>query len=189
MPRRRGLEPLLGILAALLGIALVVAVLGLLGRSADGIPASGVAASGAVPGDAIAASVEHVIDGDTIVVRFAGGRERVRYVGLDAPEIAHPEDGTAAECGGEAARRANEDLVDGAQVRLQRDTSDRDRFGRLLRHVWVARGEGWVLVGLRLIAEGAAEARSYPPDTAYDAAFAAAERDARSAGAGIWGSC
>jgi micrococcal nuclease len=141
------------------------------------------------PIDGEAAVVDHVTDGDTITVRIDGRRERVRYIGLDAPEIAHPEEGTPAECGGTEARAANARLVEGAEVVLERDRSDRDRFGRLLRHVWVETADGWELVGELLVMDGAVEARSYPPDTGRDAFLDAAEQQARDAGLGIWGSC
>jgi micrococcal nuclease len=135
------------------------------------------------------AEVVHVSDGDTVVVSIDGREERVRYVGLDAPEIAHPEDGTPAECWGDEARAANAELVDGETVALERDVSDRDRFGRLLRHVWVSDAGTWTLVGERLIRDGNAEARTYPPDTTRDAPFDDAELAARDASLGLWGSC
>lgn len=133
--------------------------------------------------------VVHVSDGDTILVEMNGSTERVRYIGLDAPEIARPDEGTGAECGGDHALDANLALVAGREVALERDVSDRDRFGRLLRHVWVADSGDWLLVGERLIESGAVEARTYRPDTSRDAEFEAAERRAREAGLGIWGSC
>ena len=131
------------------------------------------------------AVVTRVIDGDTIVVRVDGREERVRYIGVDAPELAGDRSGERAECGGEQARAANEDLVAGATVELERDVSDRDRFGRLLRHVWVNGG----LVSEELAREGFVEARSYPPDTGRDGQLDAAERAARADGAGLWGAC
>jgi micrococcal nuclease len=141
------------------------------------------------PTDGVEAMVAHVTDGDTIVVTLEGTRERVRYIGLDAPEVANAQEGTPAECGGDDAREANADLVSGREVVLERDVSDRDRFGRLLRHVWITDGTGWLLVGERLVEAGAVEARSYPPDTTRDAGLDDAERRARDAGLGIWGSC
>ena len=141
------------------------------------------------PASAAVATVVHVTDGDTIVVELDGRRERVRFIGVDAPEIARPADGIRAECGGDAARRANEDLVAGRRVWMAPDESDRDRFGRLLRHVWVLEGDVSVMVGQRLVEIGAVEARSYPPDTDRDPMLAAAEDGAREAGAGIWGDC
>jgi micrococcal nuclease len=132
--------------------------------------------------------VVRVVDGDTVVVDLAGVRERVRYIGLDAPEVGNAENGTIAECGGEAARAANEALVAGSEVGLERDVSDRDRFGRLLRHVWILSGEDR-LVGALLLADGAVEARSYAPDTGRDGQLDALEREAREDRDGIWGAC
>lgn len=134
------------------------------------------------------AQVLRVVDGDTIVVRVGGREERVRYVGLDAPEIANAGAGAGADCGGDEARAANDRLVAGEELVLERDVSDRDRFGRLLRHAWLASG-AWRLVGLELVEAGAVEARSYPPDTARDSQLDAAQRRARDQGAGIWGAC
>ena len=134
------------------------------------------------------AQVLRVVDGDTIVVRIGGREERVRYIGLDAPEVANAGAGTGADCGGDEARNANDRLVAGEELVLERDVSDRDRFGRLLRHAWLA-NDGWRLVGLELVEAGAAEARSYSPDTTRDAELDAGERRARDRGNGIWGAC
>lgn len=178
-------ERLIGILVVLVLLAAAVLVVALL----SGPPPSAVPGpSGGMPAG-VPAVVEHVTDGDTITVLVDGVRERVRYIGLDAPEIANDEDGTAAECGGDEARSANADLAAGAEVVLEQDVSDRDRFGRLLRHVWLQTAGTWQVIGERLVEIGAVEARSYPPDTARDAILDAAERRARDAGLGIWGSC
>jgi endonuclease YncB( thermonuclease family) len=113
--------------------------------------------------------VVNVIDGDTIDVRLSSGEARVRYVGVNTPERDEP-------CYSEA-RRANADLVQGQTVTLVRDTSDTDRFGRLLRYVYV----GEVLVNARLIEQGFAEVVSYPPDTARFNEFRQLEDQARAA--------
>ena len=43
------------------------------------------------PGGETAAALVRVVDGDTIVVRLSdGSEERVRYIGLDAPEAPRP---------------------------------------------------------------------------------------------------
>lgn len=132
--------------------------------------------------------VVRVVDGDTIVVRIGDRDERVRYIGVNAPELADLEQGAAAECGAIAALEANRELVEGRTVALERDVSDRDRFGRLLRHAWVER-DGWRLVSAELVESGAVRARSYPPDTIRDPELERAEREARSGGRGIWASC
>jgi micrococcal nuclease len=154
----------------------------------DGTPAPEPGTTSSRP-DGQEATVVRVADGDTITVEFDGREERVRYVGIDAPEVANQRAATPEECGGEAAQRANADLVSGRTVVLEADVSDRDRFGRLLRHAWVADDGAWILVSERLVAIGAAEARSYPPDMGRDAQLVAAERAARDAGRGIWGDC
>ena len=113
-----------------------------------------------------------VIDGDTIVV---SGELRVRYIGIDAPEM--------NEYFGRESRQANRRLVEGKRVRLERDISDTDRYGRLLRYVYV---DG-LLVEAELVRGGYARARAYPPDVKYHERLEALEREARAAGRGLWG--
>jgi micrococcal nuclease len=125
------------------------------------------------------AIVVRVIDGDTIVVDRGHGEERVRYIGVDTPETVKP--GEPVASGGPEASSYNATLVDAQTVVLERDVSDRDRYGRLLRHVWVRdpeRPEGMKHVGLLLVQNGHARAVTYRPDVRYAALLSAAERDA-----------
>lgn len=117
-------------------------------------------------------TVVSVIDGDTIDVRIGSETVRVRYVGMNTPE-------RGEACYSEA-RRANADLVDGRVVTLVKDRSETDRFGRLLRYVYV----GDVFVNARLVEQGYAEVVSYPPDTAYFDTFRQLEDQARAANRG-----
>ena len=120
------------------------------------------------------AGVIRVVDGDTIVL---SGGDRVRYVGIDTPEV-----GGEPEYYGREALEFNRGLVEGRKVTLQRDASDRDRFGRLLRFVYA---DG-ILVNAELVREGFARARVYPPDTRYSECFAALEQEARESRRGLW---
>ncbi len=120
------------------------------------------------------ALVIQVIDGDTIIIE---GGYRVRYIGIDTPEI-HPE----LEAYGREALQANRKLVEGKEVRLERDVSETDKYGRLLRYVFV---DG-VFVNAELVREGLAYAKAYPPDTKYQAYLDELEAEARQAGRGIW---
>ncbi len=120
------------------------------------------------------AKVIQVIDGDTITV--AGGY-RVRYIGIDAPEV-YPE----KEAYGAEAWQANRLLVEGKEVRLERDVSQTDRYGRLLRYVYVDD----ILVNAELVKQGLAEAKAYPPDTKYQDLLEELESAAKAAGRGIW---
>jgi len=123
-----------------------------------------------------------VTDGDTIRVEIGGLEYRVRYIGIGAPEL-----GEDPEPLGEAARAANEALLRGGDLVLEKDVSEVDRFGRLLRHVWVRNSSEWLLVNLELVRHGMARAGSYPPDVKYtDSLYRPAERDARDAGRGLW---
>lgn len=181
-------ERLIGVILVLLLAGAVVLVAALASGPGASQPETSVSPQGGPTGTTERAEVVRVVDGDTIVVRIDGRQERVRYIGLDAPELADLVGGTPAECGADDAAEANERLVAGAPLVLERDASDRDRFGRLLRHAWIP-GDEWRHVGVELVRGGAVEARSYPPDTGRDAELAAAERGAREARAGIWGAC
>lgn len=132
------------------------------------------------------ARVVRVIDGDTIVVDRGLGDERLRYIGMDTPETVKP--GTAVEWMGREAADANRALVEGATVVLEKDVSETDRYGRLLRHVWlhddIAR---WRLVDLELIRAGYARVSTYPPDVKYVDLYLAAQVDAREHDRGLWG--
>ncbi len=133
--------------------------------------------------------VERVVDGDTIMVEIDGRIERLRYIGVDAPESVRPD--YPVECFGPEASKENARLVGGQEIELVRDVSDRDRFGRLLRYVYVrdpATGER-VFVNLRLIEEGYANVVTFPPDLAHVDELRAAEREAREDGRGLWGTC
>ncbi len=126
------------------------------------------------------ALVARVIDGDTI--ELADGRT-VRYIGIDTPETKHPTKGV--QCFGKEASMHNQSLVLGKNVVLENDVSTTDRYGRLLKYVWLD-GE---LINYRLVAEGYALASSYPPDIARQATFREAENQARLSSLGLWSAC
>lgn len=138
-------------------------------------------------GETQEAIVTYIVDGDTIHVEMGGQEYRVRYIGIDAPEIAH--DTNPGERLGPEATQANADLVEGERVILEKDTSDTDQFGRLLRYVWLYSTDSlpwWTMVDLELAKEGMADVKRYPPDTYWQSALQQAESNAREAGLGIW---
>lgn len=126
------------------------------------------------------ALVARIIDGDTI--ELSDGR-KVRYIGMDTPETKHPAKGV--ECFGQQAAQKNAELVVGKTVQLEKDVSETDRYGRLLRYVWL---EGQMINSV-LVSEGFAFARSYPPDIKHQAEFRVAEGQARDQQKGLWSSC
>ena len=129
-----------------------------------------------------------VVDGDTIIVDRGQGKERVRYTGVDTPESVKPD--TPVEFMAKEASAANEAMVAGREVLLERDISDRDGYDRLLRYVWIedpGRPSGLLLVNLALVAQGFAQVVTYPPDVRYTDAYLEAQRTARAQGLGLWG--
>lgn len=132
---------------------------------------------GAAPSRTEDVTVSHVIDGDTVTL--ADGRT-VRYIGIDAPEAGGR---TGSECFADESTARNRELVEGKQVQLERDVSETDRYGRILRYVHA----GDVAVNEALVRDGYATAYAYPPDLKYQETFRAADAEARAAGRGLWG--
>ncbi|MDI6814614.1 MAG: thermonuclease family protein [Dehalococcoidales bacterium] len=122
-----------------------------------------------------AARVTQVIDGDTIIIE---GGYRVRYIGIDAPETRPGK----LEAHGIEAWQANRQLVEGKIVHLERDVSETDKYGRLLRYVYVDD----VFVNAELVRLGLARAKAYPPDIKYQDYLEKLEQEARQAGRGMW---
>lgn len=121
------------------------------------------------------ARVVRVIDGDTIVVELNGQTYRLRYIGIDTPEPDQPF--------GREALEKNAELVSGQIVELEKDVSEVDRYGRLLRYVWI----GEMMVNRELVCQGYATVATYPPDVKYQDIFLQCEREAREARRGFWG--
>lgn len=115
-----------------------------------------------------------VIDGDTIVVRVDRTERRIRYIGIDTPE--------REECYFREATLANVRLLASAPLRLEKDVSETDRFGRLLRYVWA----GERFINAELVRQGYASVFTYPPDVRYAAHFLSMQRDAREQVRGLW---
>lgn len=186
----RGLA--MSVLAVLLGL-LPLTVPNLAAEARDAIPATG--------------SVVQVTDGDTVVVRLSGQDERVRLLGIDAPEKKQMP-------WGPRAARFLAKLVLGKTVRVETDVQARDRYGRLLGYVFVdapssfragtpgsagpgtSGGSGGsgkshdsgsvVFVNLEMVRQGYAMLYTSPPNVAHADELLAAQREARTAGRNIW---
>jgi len=124
--------------------------------------------------------VTKVIDGDTIEIE---GGQKVRYIGIDTPETVHPSEPVG--CFGQEASAKNKELVEGKSVKLEKDISETDKYGRLLRYVWV----GDIFVNDFLVRQGYATSSTYPPDVKYQDQFREAEREARENNRGLWSAC
>ena len=122
------------------------------------------------------ARVTYVYDGDTVEVELRGERMKVRYIGVDTPEIDQPYY--------EEALEANLQLVKNEDVILERDVSNTDQYGRLLRYVYLTDG---TFVNAELLREGYGRTINIPPDVSNERYFARLEDEARRNNLGIWG--
>ena len=128
-----------------------------------------------------AATVERVVDGDTIVVLLNGESKKVRLIGIDAAESVHPDTSKNAEEGKTASEHLKETLVAGTEVWLEKDTSDTDKYDRLLRYVWLTKPDTTIsytadyikpkMLNAILVSDGYAKAKDFPPDTKYSKVF------------------
>lgn len=115
--------------------------------------------------------VIRVLDGDTIEIE---GGERVRYLGINAPESGQP---FSTE-----ATRENERLVAGRTVTLEFDVQTQDRYERLLAYVWA----GDILVNQEIVKNGYAVIETIQPNVKYQDLILKAQQEARSACRGLW---
>jgi micrococcal nuclease len=132
------------------------------------------------------ATVASITDGDTIRVKIDGQEYPVRYIGMDTPEP----DATdpAMKQMAISATAANASFVEGQEVQLEREVSDTDRFGRLLRDIWLVDDSGnYVLVNIELVRLGLAKIATFPPDVRYVRELQAAQDSAQAGGLGMWG--
>jgi micrococcal nuclease len=139
------------------------------------------------------ATVDHVVDGDTVAVRIAaplgifgaGAEVTVRLIGIDTPETVKPN--TPVECyGREASAYMEQLLLPGQAVRLEADTDPTDKYGRLLAYVWLPDGR---LINELLALGGYAQPATIAPNVRYSDRFRAAAAEARAAGRGLWSAC
>jgi len=115
--------------------------------------------------------IVYVVDGDT--VEIASG-ERVRLIGIDSSESGQP---YYLE-----ARNKLMDLILNKGVRLEKDITDKDRYGRLLRYIYA----GELFINVEMVRLGYAHSYTYPPDVKYQSQILSAEREARNNQIGLW---
>ena len=126
-------------------------------------------------------TVVRVVDGDTIIVDMDGTKERIRFIGLDAPESVHPDEEQNVEYGEIAAAFTTEQL-EGKTVTLEFDVEKRDQYDRLLAYVYL---DG-KMFNKTLLEEGHAKVTTYPPNVRYVDDFVALQKQAQRHGKGIW---
>jgi micrococcal nuclease len=158
-------------------------------RSDDGRADHSAGGTDRVPASTILptnATVERVVDGDTVVMDIDSRRESVRLIGIDTPETVKPD--SPVECFGPEASAATKALLpEGTPVRLERDVEARDDYDRLLAYVY--RATDGMFVNLELVRSGYATLLTFPPNVAHVDEFVDAAEAARTSGLGLWSGC
>lgn len=121
-----------------------------------------------------------VTDGDTIRINYKGISTPVRLIGIDTPEVNHPSE--PIQCYGKEASQKLTSLINGKVVKIERDVSETDRYGRILAYIWLNEE----LINETMVKGGYAFSSAYPPDIKYQSVLDAAEIYARTNELGLW---
>lgn len=118
-------------------------------------------------------------DGDTITILWGGRREKVRLIGIDAPEVEQ-------KPWGQRAKKYLKDLLDASRwaVFIELDVEKKDQYGRLLSYVWTSDRR---MINVQMLKEGYAMLYTFPPNIRYVDEFKKAQDEAMRKGLGIWG--
>ena len=140
------------------------------------------------------AKVTRVFYGDTIQISTG---EKIRYIGVDTSEV-YPKE----QCYSQEARKRNEELVMGKEVKLVKDISETDKYGRLLRYVYLEDVSdsshpgvpqsgtiGSILINDFLVKTGYAKVETVPPDVKFANQFLESQKYAKDNKLGLWGKC
>ena len=134
-----------------------------------------------------------VVDGDTIVVKRDGEEQKVRFIGIDAPESVAAEESRNTPEGQEASEYLKGLLHEGQTLYLEQDVSDTDKYERLLRYVWISVPENPndinemadKMLSAIMVSQGYAKARTWEPDHAREDELNTLMERAVAAGAGV----
>ena len=138
--------------------------------------------------------VVRVVDGDTLKVSVPGDENAtVRLIGMDTPESLAADEARNCEEGRIASDYAKSLVAPGQTVWLSRDVSDADRYGRLLRYVWLERpddpaDEGGIaekMLNAILVRDGYAQVKRYKPDPTLHDLFPRRGDEATADGRGV----
>lgn len=121
--------------------------------------------------------VVSIHDGDTVTLDINGREEKIRLIGMDAPELGQ------RPWGQRAKKHLDEFLSKDQSVTLEYDIEKRDRYGRLLAYLWT---KNKTMINLRMVADGYAVLLTIPPNVRHVDEFRQAQKKAREAKLGIW---
>ena len=149
-------------------IACIFLLCGLIGTSSSN--------AGKAPGTV---RVEKIYDGDTIGVFISGHFEKIRLIGIDAPEMDQ-------RPWGRKAKDCIKSLISAtdSKIFLEYDIVRRDKYGRILAYIWT---QDRKMINEEMVKKGCAVLFTFPPNVRYAERFRAAQKTAREDKTGIWG--
>ncbi|MDD2376565.1 MAG: thermonuclease family protein [Clostridia bacterium] len=134
------------------------------------------------------AYVSRIIDGDTIEVTIDSKKYKVRFIGIDCPEYT-----SKIEYYGKESTKYTSSILINTYIFLEKDVSEADQYGRLLRYVWLEVPISNSINEIKtkmfngiLVVNGYASAVTYPPDIKYFEEFKELAADARNTNMGLW---
>ena len=122
--------------------------------------------------------VTRVVDGDTFIINFNDKEDRVRMIGIDTPEITNGKNHPF----GQEAYKFTKKAIEGQKVKLELDTAERDKYGRILAYVYI----GDRFINAELLEKGLAQIMTVPPNVKYADEFVKLQKDSREDMVGIW---
>lgn len=140
-------------------------------------------------------TVVHIVDGDTLTIRHNGRPEKIRLIGIDAPESkinnktkkdaarGNGDIDTITKMGMEATRFVKTIIKPGDPIIIEFDKQTRDKYGRLLGYIYLSSGK---MLNEEIIKAGYAHLLTYPPNVKYQDRFRKAFREAREKNRGLW---
>ena len=139
--------------------------------------------------------VVQIVDGDTLTIQHNGRNEKIRLIGIDAPESrinnktkkdatrSNGDIETITKMGKEATLFVKKIVKPGDPVTIEFDKQTRDKYGRLLGYVYMANGK---MLNEEIVKAGYASLMTYPPNVKYQDRFLKAYREARENSRGLW---
>jgi micrococcal nuclease len=122
---------------------------------------------------------DKIYDGDTVGAVVNGRFEKIRLLGIDAPEMEQkPWGRKSRDCTGALLKAST------SRVSLEYDLEQRDKYGRILAYIWTQDGK---MLNEEILRKGCAVLFTFPPNVKYAGRFRAAQKKARDLKAGLWG--
>lgn len=136
----------------------------------------------------VSAEIVYVIDGDTIIVLMDGREEKVRMIGIDAPESVSATEEENTVYGEMSSEYTKANLQQGMKIYLTFDQERTDIYGRTLAYIWLDKDFTDMnnLYQNQMVSAGYAIAVKYEPNILYWQVLEASMLEAITNKSGLW---